>query len=219
MKTRRKAYTMSGEESQGEYDRSNYEEEQHEEENRKEGQQEEEFRKEKSRSRRDPSPSTSQGASEPKHKSKRSKSSRKRRHTDEEESLPPSNENMSNLELLSNLTNYFEGRFKEIKQELIEENQAMCSKMNKRFKVSEHTFKRSGNKFQYHHNINVASKVEEAQSYLNRKNPNLKKAKETLDEGMEIIEERNKDILIADTSEGGMGYSKRIQEQTNCRRQ
>ena len=110
---------------------------------------------------------------------------------------------MSNLQLLSNLTDYFEGRFTEIKRELIEENQALCQKMDKRFKTNEHTFRKNGNKFQYVHNIEVASKVEEAQSYLERNPPNVKKARESLNTGMEVIEERNKDILVADTSEGG----------------
>ena len=193
---------MSEEESNGGYNNDEYTRE-YEDNQRENNQQEEEetTQKEKSRSdmRSEPRPS---GSGSENKKSKRSKASRKRHRSEEEERQPP-NDNLSNLDLLNNLTDYFEGRFKEIKQELIEENQAMCNRMNKRFKTTEHTFKKSGNRFQYHHNIDVASKVEEAQNYLDKKNPSVKKAREALSEGMLIIEDRNKDILVADTSEGG----------------
>ena len=191
---------MSEEESTGGYQNDEYVRE-YEENNQRENQQlrEENSSEDRVEARSEPRPS---GSGSDNKKSKRHKSSRKRHRSDDED-RPAANENLSNLDLLNNLTNYFEGRFKEIKQELIEENQALCNKMNKRFKTTEHTFKKSGNRFQYHHNIDVASKVEEAQAYLEKKSPSVKKAKEALAEGMSIIEERNKDILVADTSEGG----------------
>ena len=213
MKTRKKTYDMSDDEFNGRY-RNEYTEEYEgdkERESEQRNQQEEDEERDATRSRSksrseprsEPTPSCSNSSTaEQGKKQKKHKHSRKRNRSGEDDRSSTS-ESLSNLDLLNNLTNYFEGRFQEIKQELIEENQAMCNKMNKRFKVTEHTFKKAGNRFQFNHNMEVASKVEEAQEYLERKKPSVRKAKEALAEGMSIIDERNKDILVADTSEGG----------------
>ena len=212
MKTRKRTYTMSDDEFNGKYNNEYAEDDEGEgQKENEQGQREEDDRRSRERersksrsdSRSEPTPSCSNaGSVEHSKKSKKNKSSRKRHHSGEDE-RSNSGDSLSNLDLLNNLTNYFEGRFQEIKQELLEENQVMCHKMNKRFKLSEHTFKKTGNKYQYNHNTEVAAKVEEAQEYLERKKPNIRRAKEALSEGMGIIEERNKDILVADTSEGG----------------
>ena len=210
MKTRNRNYTMSAEEyNEGEFVRRELNHEYEEPVIREERREEEASRRsrsktrsEKSSSRGEPStPSSHSHRSESRKKSKKSK--RKRHRSEERDRVPQANENMSNTDLLANLTSYFEGRFKEIKQELKEENQALHSQMNKRFKMTEHSFKKNGNKYQYHHNIEVATRVEEAQSLLNKNPPEVKKARDALSEGMDIIEERNKDIMVADTSEGG----------------
>ena len=203
MKTRNKLYNMLDDEN-GKYNEYTEEYEgnrqqhtdnrQHEEEEDSERSTERSRSNARSETRSEPTPSGSRAGK----KTKKHKSSRKRQRSGEEE-RQSDNGNLSNLDLLNNLTNYFEGRFQEIKQE----NQAMCHKMSKKMKLTEHTFKKTGNRYQYNHSMDVAAKVEEAQEYLERKKPNVKRAKEALSEGMGIIDERNKDILVADTSEGG----------------
>ena len=196
MKTRNRHYDMSGEDRQDRYEQD---EREYEEEDRQERQLNNDRIQEEDRNRehREPSASLSHASGSESGRKHKKKKSRKRREPE------PDTEGLSNFQLLSNLTEYFEGRFKEIKREIIEENQVLCNQMSKRFKTSEHTFRKNGNKFQYLHNTEVASKVEEAQTYHERNPPNVKKSRETLNEGMDIIEDRNKDILVADTSEGG----------------
>jgi hypothetical protein len=68
-----------------------------------------------------------------------------------------------------------------------------------------HKFKRRGNEEQFKHN-KILSKIKEADNVLNANNPSqegISKAKEKLAEGMSLLNNRQKIIKIADSSDLG----------------
>lgn len=72
----------------------------------------------------------------------------------------------------------------------------------KRIKTNEHkVFKRKGNEIQYKFNAKLEVALEETKDSINAKNP--AKAIESLDEGIALIEDRQKLVLLADQSEFG----------------
>ena len=67
-------------------------------------------------------------------------------------------------------------------------------------------FQRNGNENQYKHSVNVMSKLKEARSILDNPDMNSQKvvaAKEKISEGIGIVQERQKMIKLADTSDLG----------------
>ena len=69
-----------------------------------------------------------------------------------------------------------------------------------------HKFKRRGNEEQFKHNNKILSKIKEADNVLDANNPSqegISKAKEKLAEGMSLLNNRQKIIKIADSSDLG----------------
>jgi hypothetical protein len=69
-----------------------------------------------------------------------------------------------------------------------------------------HKFKRRGNEEQFKHNNKILSKIKEADNVLDANNPSqegISKAKEKLAEGMSLLNNRQKIIKIADSSDIG----------------
>lgn len=72
----------------------------------------------------------------------------------------------------------------------------------KKLKTAEHkVFKRKGNEIQYKFNVKVKDIINDTKSFL--LSNALDKAKESLEEGITLIQDRQKLILLADKSEFG----------------
>ena len=105
--------------------------------------------------------------------------------------------------LLGQLTEYFDEKFTVLKRDLVEEHEQISATLEKRLRTTDHEFKRKGNQVQYEHNISVSKQMQEARLSISRDPPAIRRALDSLEEGLEINYLRNKHIIIADTCEGG----------------
>ena len=98
----------------------------------------------------------------------------------------------ADFERLFSAISAMEGKVLNLKRELAEEQEAANEGLAKRMKSHEK---------QYCFNETVKDKIQEAQTVLNQSAPALEKAKSALTEGEKLIDERQKQIRIADRSE------------------
>ena len=82
------------------------------------------------------------------------------------------------------------------KRELAEESSSQLQSAVKKAKLSNVSFKKKGCEAQFHHNEDVQEKIEEALSSIDT--GKLQKAQSSLEEGITIINKRQKIIKIAD---------------------
>ena len=87
----------------------------------------------------------------------------------------------------------------------MDEQHALSRKVEKRLKTAKKSFKNKSNKIQFGLNTDVLDKISEAKIQLDEEGEgaNVKKAMEELNEGMEILEKRNRGIEMAEYSEFG----------------
>ena len=108
---------------------------------------------------------------------------------------------MNNCELLAQLTDYMDSKIDDLKQEMAAENAAMAEKLEKRKVPRE--FRSKSCQWQWEVNQDILEKVESAKKELNRSTPRVSRAESKLEEGIDLLNDRNKMIIIADTTEGG----------------
>ena len=112
------------------------------------------------------------------------------------------NKDAQPTELIGQLQSYLDTKFTDMKRDLLEEQDSMAARLNKRLKP-EHEFKRKTNRFQYDHNNEVTDTMKKVRKQLVKNPPNIRKAVSTLDEGIYFNNFRTKCILMADKAEGG----------------
>jgi len=112
----------------------------------------------------------------------------------------------SQQELLSNITSLMDSRLSSfqtsIQQSQVEISQTQISKMEETLTDS-YTFQRKGNENQFKHEIKVLTKLKEAKTHL--EGPELgidsvQTAKTKIEEGIDLVKERQKLIKLADSS-------------------
>ena len=108
-----------------------------------------------------------------------------------------------NIRLLNTMTRYLDSKFKELKREIVDEQQHLSNNLEKRLKVTDYTFRRKGNKLQFEHNVQVNGHMEDAKEFLVKRPPVVKKAVDSLSAGILMIARRNKEIVMADSSDAG----------------
>ena len=97
-----------------------------------------------------------------------------------------------------------ESKVSNLKRELAEEQEAAHERLAKRMKLDKAPiFKKKAHEKQYYFNETVKDKIQEAHTALSQSTPALEKAKSALHEGEKLIDERQKQIRIADRSEYG----------------
>ena len=105
---------------------------------------------------------------------------------------------------LSSALAAMENKVLNLKCELAEEQEAAHERLAKRMKLDRAPmFKKKAHEKQYYFNGTVKDKMQEAHTALSQLTPALEKAKSALHEGEKLIEERQKQIRIADRSEYG----------------
>ena len=108
---------------------------------------------------------------------------------------------------ISTLATTFDAKLSRFKNELLEEQKAENERMTKKLKLEKKfEFRKKGNEIQHVFNENVKAKVEEAAAIVEKLQGTagaVEKAKESLKEGVQLIEERQKLIKIADRSDSG----------------
>ena len=137
---------------------------------------------------------------------KRSRSASKSSPSKRRKRSSRSSSDSANTELFEQLQDYLDEKFERMRKELSEENQEIARDINKRLKRDDYTFQKKGNKIQYEVNRDVYAKIKDADAQLDRKSVstrNIQKASASIREGMEMLIDRNKLILLADSSEGG----------------
>ena len=107
------------------------------------------------------------------------------------------------IRLLSHLTDYFDNKFTTMKRELVTEQQQLSHSLERKLRPTDYEFRKKGNRVQYEHNQQVAGRVAEAESALQRRPPSVQRASAALSAGSNLISKRNKLIMLADSSEGG----------------
>jgi hypothetical protein len=108
----------------------------------------------------------------------------------------------SSDEFLDRLTNYLDSKFDRFKRELVEEQSEASAKLVKKIKTTR-TFAKKSNKVQHELNVDIKGRLEESKDNLLKGTPNVQKAVNALDEGIELLDRRNKLIILADSSEAG----------------
>jgi hypothetical protein len=107
----------------------------------------------------------------------------------------------NNNTLFERLTEKLDSTVVQLKRAHAEANEEQTKEI-KRLKTNPHKeFKRKGNEIQYKFNAKLDEVFEDAKDAINAKKPG--KAIEALDEGMVLIQDRQKLILLADKSEFG----------------
>ena len=109
------------------------------------------------------------------------------------------------LDSISALSSSFDAKLAEFKEQLMEEQKMENDRLTKKLKLEKKfEFRRKGNEIQHAFNEGVKAVVDEVAAILD-KHPatGLERAKEALKEGMQLIDERQKLIKIADRSESG----------------
>jgi hypothetical protein len=97
-----------------------------------------------------------------------------------------------------------EDKFSSLKRELAEEQEASSEWLAKKMKlIKPPTFKKKGHEKQFQFNEAVKDKMDEAAAALKQVPPAVEKAKTALAEGEKLVEERQKQIKLADRSEFG----------------
>ena len=92
----------------------------------------------------------------------------------------------------------------EMKKEMIQERQAADERLVKKLKLDPTpVFKKKGHKKQFRFNSSVDDKLGSVSAALDENPPAIEKAKTALEEGKELITNRQKLIKIADRSEFG----------------
>ena len=89
---------------------------------------------------------------------------------DQAVSTNASSSSFSHSKFLSEMTDYFDGKFMSLKRELTEDVQQVSRE--KRHRSSEHNFKKKGNKMQHEHNAEIGRHMEDANVQLRREQPN-----------------------------------------------
>ena len=91
-----------------------------------------------------------------------------------------------------------ESRISDLKRNLSDEQESALASKSKRFKKSESEFKSKGNKAQFLHQQLVLEKLTEARDSLAC--AKYEKAREAIEEGISLSEQRIKVIRLADRS-------------------
>ena len=105
--------------------------------------------------------------------------------------------------ILKKVESLFDEKLGSLKRAIVEEQQSLARRVDKRLKTSERTFKNKSNRIQFGLNTDVLDKIGEAKCQLSGESSNVEKAVEHLEEGMVLLEKRNRGIEIADYSEFG----------------
>ena len=105
--------------------------------------------------------------------------------------------------LLAKVSSMFDEKMGTLKRAIVDEQQTLSQKIEKRLKTSDTKFKKKSHTNQFEVNTEVREHLNDAKGYLLTEPPRVAKAVELLDEGMHVLDERNKDIEIADYSEFG----------------
>lgn len=107
----------------------------------------------------------------------------------------------SNQDLFEHLSTAFNTSVDPLKRASTEVSELQTREI-KKLKTAEHkVFKRKGNEIQYKFNVKVKDIINDTKSFL--LSNALDKAKESLEEGITLIQDRQKLILLADKSEFG----------------
>ena len=107
------------------------------------------------------------------------------------------------LQSIVALSSSFDEKLGTLKEQLIAEQKAETERLSKKIKLEKKfEFRRKGNKVQHDFNATVTAAIEEAASSI-EKGEDLTKAKQALQEGLQMLSERQKLIKIADRTESG----------------
>ena len=116
---------------------------------------------------------------------------------------PLSQQALNNINLLSQLTTYFEGKFETLEQKMQTENEEIAERLDRRLQRQPYEFKKKSNRVQWEINNEMSNRMSATKSLLLRRPPALSRAVDSLKEGIHDLTERNKMILMADKSEAG----------------
>ena len=111
--------------------------------------------------------------------------------------------------LLNQVESIVTSKMEDLQKQVADKQENLAEEQLQKFKAlqgSEHKFKRRGNEVQYKLNLQVKSKIESATCQLNRDSiseDNIKQAVASLSEGTQLLADRQKLILLADSSELG----------------
>ena len=115
----------------------------------------------------------------------------------------------NNRSLMSEISTLITNSVESIKRSNSEAVEDQLREIKKIRREEPNSFKRKGNEVQYKFNAKIQDSIDEAKSYL--ESNAVDKAKESLTEGMSLLTERQKLVLLADESEFGW---KTVQEYT-----
>jgi hypothetical protein len=122
---------------------------------------------------------------------------------DRGEGVPPRDAEPVHTNLIAEIGKIFDARLATFKHELILEHEDISSKLEKRLKTTDYTYKKRGNKEQHDVNKQVLDSITETKHQLTRDRPSLDRALEALDQGMSVLVHRNKMVQFADSNPSG----------------
>ena len=109
-----------------------------------------------------------------------------------------------NPRLMKQMSAMLDEKISGLKRSLVAEQSAMTAKIEKKLKTTEKKFKSKSSRCQYELNVEMREKFEDVQDQVKRRTAeSIDKAADILEEGMAMIDRRNKHIEIADWSEYG----------------
>ena len=109
----------------------------------------------------------------------------------------------NNIQLLSQMTRFFEEKFEAMEQKFSTETESTSEKLYKKLRKEPYEFKKKSNRVQWELNTEMSDRMHSAKTQLQKRPPQIRRAVDTLQEGISDIAERNKYILMADKSEAG----------------
>ena len=97
----------------------------------------------------------------------------------------------------------FEDKLDGFRKEIADKQEAACAKLSQKMKKDCLQFKQKGNELQHAFNEEVKGKFEELVDLLSKGGDGIKRAKEVVKDGMELLENQQKLICIAGRSDMG----------------
>ena len=105
--------------------------------------------------------------------------------------------------LIDQLRELMDEKLENFKKDIVAEQSELSGQLEVRLRSSTYEFRSKGNKVQHEFNNNVSGFVSNAVDMLSKVPPNVERATALLQEGMNLLRQRNKLIMIADSSDGG----------------
>ena len=107
------------------------------------------------------------------------------------------------IEKMDSMQASLDGKLSEFKEQILSEQRSENERLSKKLKLEKKfDFRRKGNEIQHEFNEKMKATMEEATSFLESEG-SMPKAKESLQQGIDDINERQKLIKIPDRSENG----------------